>query len=142
MKIPFADTIGRFILNGLVQANEVLGEEVFKLDDWKVIGEYVYDGEGGCHQAFYSPKRDVLFNDVIFKAEERIQVEQSLKYPPEAATQLWSDAGLQEVRRWKASSEDYSKSYQVPGFILLFGAADHAMKVAQTEALLPLIWRG
>ncbi|TVY30182.1 Ergothioneine biosynthesis protein [Lachnellula hyalina] len=98
----------KFILNGLIQANEVLGEEVFRLDDWKVIGEYVYDGEGGRHQAFYSPKRDVVFNDVTFKAEERIQVEQSLKYPPEAATQLWSDAGLQEVRRWKASSEDYS----------------------------------
>ncbi|TVY15608.1 Ergothioneine biosynthesis protein 1 [Lachnellula arida] len=98
----------KFILNGLVQANEVLGKEVFKVDDWKVIGEYVYDGEGGRHQAFYSPKRDVVFNDVTFKAEERVQVEQSLKYPPEAATQLWSDAGLQEVRRWKASSEDYN----------------------------------
>jgi uncharacterized SAM-dependent methyltransferase len=109
MKILFADTTGRFILNGLVQANEVLGEEVFKLDDWKVIGEYAYDGEGGRHQAFYSPKRDILFNDVTFKAGERIQVEQSLKYSPEAVTQLWSDAGLQEVRRWKASSEAYSK---------------------------------
>jgi len=99
----------RFILNGLVQANEVLGEEIFKLDEWKVIGEYVYDGEGGRHQAFYAPKRDVLFDDVILKAEERVQIEQSLKYSPEAATQLWSDAGLQEVRRWKASSEAYSK---------------------------------
>lgn len=121
----------------MLQANEVLGEDVFKLEDWSVIGEYVYDVEGGRHQAFYTPKRDIHFNDIIFKAEERIQVEQSLKYSPEAAAQLWNDAGLQEVRQWRASSDAYSK-YQAPGFILVFGVADRVMNVAQHEALSPL----
>ncbi|TVY75742.1 Ergothioneine biosynthesis protein [Lachnellula suecica] len=132
----------KFILNGLLNANKILGEQVFNLEDWDVIGEYVYDAEGGRHQAFYSPNKDVVFKDVIFKAEERIQVEQSLKYSAEGARQLWENAGLQEIRKWSASSEAYNYLYHVPGFILLFGPADHAMKVTQSAALLPSNVRG
>ncbi|GKT85540.1 hypothetical protein Ct61P_03390 [Colletotrichum tofieldiae] len=69
-----------FILNGLANANEILGEEAFKLSDWEVIGEYVYDEEGGRHQAFYSPVRDTYVMGTLVKQHERIQVEQSLKY--------------------------------------------------------------
>lgn len=43
-------SLPRFVLNGLINANQILGEEVFKLEDWRVIGEYVYDEEGGRHQ--------------------------------------------------------------------------------------------
>jgi L-histidine Nalpha-methyltransferase / hercynylcysteine S-oxide synthase len=87
-----------------------LEEQVFNLDDWKVIGEYVYDGEGGRHQAFYSPVKDVHYKDVYFKAGERVQVEQSLKYSAEETRQLWRASGLSEVGRWSASSEAYSTS--------------------------------
>lgn len=100
----------RFILNGLVQANKILGEDVFNIEDWKVIGEYVYDDQGGRHQAFYSPLHDVHFKDIHIKAGERIQVEQSLKYSSEEAIRLWDAAGLGEVHRWSASTEPYSKS--------------------------------
>lgn len=99
----------RFILNGLVNANKIQGEELFNLTDWRVIGEYAYDEQGGRHQAFYSPIRDIQFKGIQFKAGERIQVEQSLKYSAEEATQLWQTAGLTEVNRWSASSEAYSK---------------------------------
>jgi L-histidine Nalpha-methyltransferase / hercynylcysteine S-oxide synthase len=99
----------RFILNGLLQANEILGEQLFKLEDWKVIGEYVYDAEGGRHQAFYSPIRNIHFKDIDFKAGERVQVEQSLKYSADEALQLWNGSGLYEVDRWSASSDNYSK---------------------------------
>ena len=83
---------------------------MFNLEDWKVIGEYVYDSEGGRHQAFYSPIRDIHYKDIRFHVGERIQVEQSLKYSPEEALQLWERSGLNEVKRWSASSDDYSKS--------------------------------
>jgi len=95
-----------------------LGEKVFDLQDWKVIGEYVYDSEGGRHQAFYLPIRDVHFKDVHFKAGERIQVEQSLKYTHEEAQTLWKAAGLNEIRRWSASSEQYSQCH--PTYALCF----------------------
>src|ERR1700761_5578571 len=78
--VPLANSLDRFILNGLLHANDILGERVFELDDWKVIGEYVFDSEGGRHQAFYSPLRDFRYRDIQFKAGERIQVEQSLKF--------------------------------------------------------------
>ncbi len=99
----------RFILNGLAQANEILGEQVFKDEDWRVIGEYVYDGQGGRHQAFYSPVRDVHFRDVCFKAGERVLVERSFKYSAEEATYLWNASGLEERKCWSASSDAYSK---------------------------------
>ncbi len=82
---------------------------MFDLDDWKVIGEYVYDCEGGRHQAFYSPLRDIRYQDIHFKAGERVQVEQSLKFSAEDAAQLWKDSDLSEVGRWSASSDAYSK---------------------------------
>lgn len=97
-----------FVLNGLLHANRVLGEKIFDLKDWKVIGEYIYDCEGGRHQAFYSPSRNVQFKDVCFKAGERVQVEQSLKYSSQDAAQLWDAVGLKEIGRWSASSDAYN----------------------------------
>lgn len=115
--LPF----NRFVLNGLQQANEILGEEVFNLDDWRVIGEYVYDGEGGRHQAFYAPVKDVYYKDIHFKAGERVQIEQSLKYSAEETAQLWRASELNEVARWSASSEAYSTSRPLlPRVIYLF----------------------
>lgn len=49
----------RFVLNGLINANQILGEEVFKLEDWRIIGEYVYDEEGGRHQGNIWPAMSV-----------------------------------------------------------------------------------
>jgi uncharacterized SAM-dependent methyltransferase len=125
--------INRFILNGLLHANDILGEKVFKLEDWKVIGEYVYDDEGGRHQAFYSPIRDLRFKDIHFKVGERIQVEQSLKYSTAETAQLWKTSGLNEAGRWSASSEAYSKRSPVY-FTLLFLASDHIIRDVQIEA--------
>ncbi|KAJ3944481.1 uncharacterized protein N0V96_006014 [Colletotrichum fioriniae] len=94
-----------FILNGLANANEILGEEAFKLKDWEVIGEYVYDDEGGRHQAFYSPVRDTYVLGALVRQHERIQVEQSLKYSQLGAENLWNMAGLVETNCWTKGTE-------------------------------------
>ncbi|KAI8215405.1 duf323 domain protein [Colletotrichum sp. SAR 10_86] len=94
-----------FILNGLTNANEILGQEAFKLKDWEVIGEYVYDDEGGRHQAFFSPVRDTYVLGTLIRQHERIQVEQSLKYSQRGAENLWSMAGLVETGRWTKGDE-------------------------------------
>ncbi|KAJ8127863.1 hypothetical protein O1611_g5773 [Lasiodiplodia mahajangana] len=96
-----------FILNGLQHANEILGEPVFKLDDWRVIGEYAYDREGGRHRAFYSPAHDTVVMGETIKAHERIQVEQSFKYSKGARDRLWKAAGVLETERWMTDDEDY-----------------------------------
>ncbi|KAI1133761.1 DUF323 domain protein [Nemania abortiva] len=96
-----------FILNGLQHANEILGEPVFKLEDWKVIGEYAYDREGGRHRAFYSPAHDTVVMGETIKAHERIQVEESFKYSKGARDRLWKAAGVLETGRWMTDDEDY-----------------------------------
>ncbi|KAI2621365.1 DUF323 domain protein [Xylaria nigripes] len=96
-----------FILNGLEHANQILEEPVFKLKDWKVVGEYLYDNEGGRHQAFYAPVHDTLVMGETIKAGERIQVEQSFKYSNEACDRLWNSAGLLETSRWMTDDQDY-----------------------------------
>lgn len=99
----------RFILNGLVHANEILGREAFDLNDWRVIGEYVYDDEGGRHQAFYSPLRDTAVLGETVRAQERVQVEQSLKYSKAGCSNLWRSAGMIEADRWMTDDDDYGE---------------------------------
>lgn len=99
----------RFILNGLQHANELLGEPVFRLEDWKVIGEYVYDSEGGRHRASYSPVRDTVVMGETIKAHERIRVEQSFKYSGRARDGLWKAGNLLETDRWMTNDEGYGK---------------------------------
>ncbi|KAK3899457.1 hypothetical protein C8A05DRAFT_36918 [Staphylotrichum tortipilum] len=94
-----------FILNGLRHANRVLGETAFIEKDWKVIGEYVHDAEGGRHQAFYAPKRDTVVRGELIRPHERIRVEQSLKYSAAEAEELWKRAGMTEIGQWRHLEE-------------------------------------
>lgn len=95
----------RFILNGLRHANRVLGEAAFDEKEWRVVGEYVYDAEGGRHQAFYSPLRETTVMGDLIRPHERIQVEQSLKYSPAEAKELWKRAGMTEIGQWRCRDE-------------------------------------
>ncbi|KAK7753687.1 hypothetical protein SLS62_004309 [Diatrype stigma] len=97
----------QFLLNGLRHANEILGQEAFNIDDWKVIGEYIYDAKGGRHQAFYAPKRDVVVLGETIRANERIQIEQSLKHSAEECESLWNSVGLAEVEQWMTDGDEY-----------------------------------
>ncbi|CAG8949217.1 hypothetical protein HYFRA_00004841 [Hymenoscyphus fraxineus] len=100
-------------MNGLVHANHLLGEQAFDPNDWEVIGEYVYDSTGSRHQASYAPKHDIMYKDILIKAEERVKVEESLKYSAKDAVELWEAAGLQETNHWTATSDNYSIHYLV-----------------------------
>ena len=95
----------RFILNGLAHANEIFGEDVFQLEDWRVIGEYVYDVDGGRHQACVSPIRETVAMGTVIQADERVQIEQSLKYSKIGRDKLWRGAGFRELASWSRGSE-------------------------------------
>ncbi|PFH59345.1 hypothetical protein XA68_12497 [Ophiocordyceps unilateralis] len=94
-----------FILNGLSHANNLLGEAVFNLDEWRVIGEYVFDRDGGRHQAFLAPVRETEVLGVVIKPHERVQIEQSLKYDEKSRLGLWKQAGLREEASWLRGDE-------------------------------------
>ena len=77
------------------------------LADWRVIGEYVHDADGGRHQAFYVPVRPtVVFGETI-ETYERVHVEQSVKYSPAEADNLWRSAGLAETCKWQNKSKEH-----------------------------------
>ena len=103
----------RFVLNGLRHANEILGEKAFVEEEWRVIGEYVFDGEGGRHQAFYAPLHETTVLGEVVRPHERIKVEQSLKFSPAEAQKLWSLAGLTETDQWRHDNE-YGRQLFLP----------------------------
>lgn len=43
------------------------------------------------------------------KPQERVQVEQSLKYSKEGCSNLWRSAGMIETDRWMTKDEDYGE---------------------------------
>lgn len=95
----------QFVLNGLTHANEVLGQEAFNVEEWQVIGEYVYDVDGGRHQAFVSPLEVASVLGHIIKPHERIKIEQSFKYSDVGLDKLFKTAGLVEVAKWSRQGE-------------------------------------
>ena len=105
--IPLTNLTSRFVLNGLVNTNRILGKEVFQLADWRVIGEYVHDIDGGGHQAFYAPLREVEVLGERIQPHERVQIEQSVKYSPAEADYLWRSAGMTETYKWQNDSKEH-----------------------------------
>ncbi|KAL8779261.1 MAG: hypothetical protein Q9213_007033 [Squamulea squamosa] len=94
-----------FIMNGLVHANRLLAKDVFKLMDWKVIGEY--NESAGCHQAFYAPTKDLVIDGIYIEAGEKIRVEESHKYSSGQSKQLWQTVGLVERASFGNGIDDY-----------------------------------
>ena len=97
----------KFILNGLLHANKLMGKKVFRIDDWRVIGEY--DERAGRHQAFYSPVRDVKVEGTTIKAGEKIRIEESYKYSLLQSSDLWQRAGLMVQARFGNRINEYRK---------------------------------
>lgn len=95
----------RFILNALHHANDIFDKQVFDVADWQVIGEYVYDEDGGRHQAFLSPKHETFFDGVPVQAHERLKIEQSLKYSQVGADKLWRMSGFTPFQHWRLGSD-------------------------------------
>jgi L-histidine Nalpha-methyltransferase / hercynylcysteine S-oxide synthase len=96
-----------FYLNGLVHANKLFGEEVFRLEEWDVIGEY--DEVEHRHQAFYTPLVDTNIEDVHLPAGERVRFEESYKYSRSQSAELWDRAGLAPQGVFGNSTDDYRK---------------------------------
>ncbi|KAL8946901.1 MAG: hypothetical protein Q9222_006763 [Ikaeria aurantiellina] len=94
-----------FILNGLLHANSLLEKPVFRLQDWKVIGEY--DEAAGRHQAFVSPIQDLIVDGVPIKLGERLRIEESYKYSIMQSNDLWHKAGLVQRTCFGNSSNNY-----------------------------------
>lgn len=107
-----------FVLNGLVHANKLAGRTLFRKDDWEVIGEY--DETAGRHQAFVSPIKDVLIEEIPIKAGERIRIEESYKYSLMQSTDLWQKLGLVSRARYGDRIDQYRKSAHANSLVRLY----------------------
>jgi L-histidine Nalpha-methyltransferase / hercynylcysteine S-oxide synthase len=94
-----------FELNGLRNANKILGVDAFKEGEWEYVGEY--DPVKGCHEASFTPVKDVSVCGVEFKEGQRILIEKSYKYGTREIQQLWEAAGVVEVGRWSDPEKAY-----------------------------------
>ena len=94
-----------FTLNGLKNANRILGTEAFKADEWDAFGEFVE--EDGYHRAFVSPLKDVVIDGVELKKGERIRIEESWKFSAEEIQHLWNESGLVANTVFPTSRGDY-----------------------------------
>jgi uncharacterized SAM-dependent methyltransferase len=94
-----------FELNGLVNANKIIGTEAFKQEDWDYVGEY--DAIGGRHEAWFVPNKDVKVCGVDFKKGQKVLVERSYKYGEREVKELWETAGVVEVGRWSDPEKAY-----------------------------------
>jgi hypothetical protein len=103
--------------------------------DWRVIGEYVFDGEGGRHQAFYAPLRDTVVMGDLIRPYDRIQVEQSLKYSPAEAQRLWKLAGMTETNHWRHVDEYGEYPFLMPDLVL--GCVSHPDPVPSSRLSIP-----
>lgn len=94
-----------FTLNGLKNANRILGFEAFKAEEWDAFGEFVE--EDGYHRAFVSPIKDVIIDGIELKKGERIRIEESWKFSTEEIQHLWDQSGLTANTVFPTSRGDY-----------------------------------
>ncbi|KAI5806819.1 histidine-specific methyltransferase [Peziza echinospora] len=104
-----------FELNGLAHANEILGGDVFKKDEWEYVGEW--NERKGRHQAVFIATRDVVMDEASFgrpsreiriRKGERVKIERSYKFDAEEVGKTWVGAGLVEGARWGCETGDYN----------------------------------
>lgn len=100
-----------FILNGLWNANTVLGTPHFLQGDWGYVGEW--NAEEGRHQAYYEALRDVVLTGecagIMVAKGERINIEYSYKFDVAESRLLWSQSELIEGAQWSNPAGDYCK---------------------------------
>ena len=97
----------QFYVNGLLNANSILGFEAFKKDDWDVVTKY--DVVEGSHKTYFSPVRNASVNGFHLEKGERVFLEQAYKYNEQECENLWCDAGLAPVEKFGNKSQEYCK---------------------------------
>ena len=120
-----------FTLNGLRNANKMLGYEAFATDVWNASGQF--NKERGCHQAFVCPNENVEVCGVTVHAGERVRFEESHKYSKEDLANLWHGACLTEKLSWTNARGDYGKRDVTNRALYLFDAFENT-KYAFTSA--------
>ncbi|KAJ6508312.1 DUF323 domain-containing protein [Mycena sanguinolenta] len=103
----------KFIMNGLKGAGRALGDEnLFDEENWEYVNNY--DVAERCHEAFFEAKRSHSVvvpstkETISFAQDEKVKIEQSLKFSDVDAYTLFAESGLRPIQRWTDSNSRYS----------------------------------
>jgi EasF-like predicted methyltransferase len=98
-----------FILNGLQHANHILGDEVFRHDDWKCARDF--DTTDRSLRVYYEAVRDadvhVDGSDFAFRKGDRITAITSGKWTEDDVHMMCVEAALEVVHVWPSAEKDY-----------------------------------
>ncbi|EXJ55868.1 hypothetical protein A1O7_08799 [Cladophialophora yegresii CBS 114405] len=94
-----------FYRNGLEHANNILGYEAFKADEWGVDG--LFDEKSNKHQASYVALKTIHVKDFTFEKGEKIHLEDAFKYSEAESDALWHAAGLILQMSYGNEANDY-----------------------------------
>ncbi|KIW86193.1 hypothetical protein Z517_01588 [Fonsecaea pedrosoi CBS 271.37] len=95
----------RFYRNGLTHANNILGYEAFRQDEWSIEG--MYDEKQRKHQASYVALKTIKNKDFFFEKGEKIHLEDAFKYSEADRDALWHIAGLIPQISYSNKTNDY-----------------------------------
>ncbi|KIY03944.1 uncharacterized protein Z520_00636 [Fonsecaea multimorphosa CBS 102226] len=95
----------RFYRNGLTHANNILGYEAFKQDEWGI--DRLYDDKQNKHQASYVALKTINNKDFSFEKGEKVHLEDAFKYSEEERDALWHATGLIPQMSYGNKTNDY-----------------------------------
>lgn len=104
----------QFYRNGLVHANNLLGYEAFKQDEWEIEG--IYDQKSNRHQASYVALKPIRTTDFAFEGGEKIHLEDAFKYSETDCDDLWHAAGLIPQMSYGNETNDYCWCFSMWSF--------------------------
>ena len=101
-----------FVLNGLPHANELLGANVFDIEDWGFRGRW--NPELWMHESFYAAERDLTLTicgeTFNFRKDEKMRSIRSGKWPKPKVVDICREAGGKIIEWWMNPEESYGKS--------------------------------
>ncbi|KAL0941849.1 uncharacterized protein CTRU02_204612 [Colletotrichum truncatum] len=125
-----------FFCNGLEHANGLLGERVFKAEDWDICAGIEEDE--GRHRFFLKAKQDIAVTAAARgSAEDGIQIIgrgteldwfDAHKRPEWMVTKMCAEAGLEVIRSWAIDGSDM-RQYLI--------RRDHSAEVSSDRPLIP-----
>jgi EasF-like predicted methyltransferase len=101
----------KFILNGLLHANQLLGTKAFDIDDWEIVGRW--NAEVWMHESFYVARKDLAVNlgdeKFCFRKGDRMMSIRSGKWPKKKVVEICGNAGGRVAENWMNSNKSYGE---------------------------------
>ncbi|ROT36575.1 hypothetical protein SODALDRAFT_315560 [Sodiomyces alkalinus F11] len=112
------DLYAKFWSNGFAYANELLGEEYLRDEDWECCAEL--EDHEGRHRFFFKANKDVAIGDKTLPKGFEFEWFDSHKHDEEDVLKMCEEAGLSVIKSWHAPDSEMRKSSVLSALHCLF----------------------